>query len=116
MMHRPHVPPEKGPIKDHKKGIGYRHATDLTFPRQDSQPITLETLRKLTVDYANLRPKYDILTTNCQMYSTTIYNLLTDTDQMRVNGILASTGAFVKDAAHLYSGGLSTRAINQMLN
>ena len=118
-IHRMHVPPAAGPINAHKKGIGYRHATDLTFPRQDnSQTISLETLRKLTVDYANLRPKYSSLRENCQMYSTTIYNILTNTDQMRYNGILASIGALltspIRLAKKVFAPGAESRNVNQV--
>ena len=114
-LHRAHVSPAPGAIQTHTKGISYRHATDLTFPRQDdTYPINLISLRKLTVDYANFFPKYDVLTTNCQMYSTTMYNILTNTDKVRFNGKLSSAAVFGQTALNIWSGGLSNAAIKQL--
>ena len=114
-LHRAHVRPAPGAIQTHTKGISYRHATDLTFPRQDATyPINLISLRKLTVDYANFFPKYEVLTTNCQMYSTTVYNILTNTDKVRFNGKLSSAAVFGQTALNIWSGGLSNAAIKQL--
>ena len=84
------------PLSAHAKGNAYSGAKLLTFSKEDTAAqISLETVRKLTVDYADAHPMYEASGANCQMYVTTINNILLNKNNWIYNaGVLSVPHVF----------------------
>ena len=92
-LHRAREAPAPGSMRTHATGNAYSGAAKLEFCKQDATaPIDLVSLRKFTVDFANAHPKYYLTGSNCQMYATTLNNVLRDKDDGMYNGKLMAMG------------------------